>query len=546
MPARHIISAFSVIIIFLFCQPECFAAKKQKESPEAESRHYYESALDSYMEGDFLGALNYCHLFMHIVSQNEDAISPASQSACLRILGNVHSCFKDYGKAIRYYSEGLALSRQADDQENIAKTLCNMAMAACYMRDSVQTVELMREMEKHPTADPFYDRFLKTEIKGLYERIFGDWKKSVSYMKEAYRLAEKGKISRRLRITPLSEIFQLYEEHGYTDSALMYLDEYNTLAEQNNAVNMMVEAQRGYMRIYATIPGQLAKVKYHQDKYFTLRDSVMDTEAFLRLSEQYETEREKKAKREIETLQFKVSKLQLSLTALLIAAMITIIALLAVRNSRRLRKAYSFVYKSNRDIAASKVRVQQHTSGTELTVSANAPADAPETDEPPLQRQNEKDSCTQATEKEAPDEEREEGPDREDEDIEDQTSRQLSMQTAEAIDSLADKIAQVMESTDVWLDPDFSISALASLVGANTKYVSICINDRYDKNFRSFINEYRIRTALRRMSDTENFGNYTIGAIAESVGFRSQTNFISAFKKVTGVTPSHYLKLAKE
>ncbi len=48
------------------------------------------------------------------------------------------------------------------------------------------------------------------------------------------------------------------------------------------------------------------------------------------------------------------------------------------------------------------------------------------------------------------------------------------------------------------------------------------------------------------MSDTENYGNYTIGAIAESVGFRSSTNFIAAFKKLPGVTPSHYLRLAKE
>ncbi len=103
-----------------------------------------------------------------------------------------------------------------------------------------------------------------------------------------------------------------------------------------------------------------------------------------------------------------------------------------------------------------------------------------------------------------------------------------------------------MESTEEWLDPDFSVASLATLVGVNSKYVSACINDKHGKNFRTYINEYRIQMALRRMSDTENYGQYTIGAIAESVGFRSSTNFIAAFRKITGVTPSTYLRIVQE
>ena len=41
-------------------------------------------------------------------------------------------------------------------------------------------------------------------------------------------------------------------------------------------------------------------------------------------------------------------------------------------------------------------------------------------------------------------------------------------------------------------------------------------------------------------------GNYTIQAISEDVGYKSSTSFILAFKRIIGMTPSVYQKLAKE
>jgi AraC-like DNA-binding protein len=82
------------------------------------------------------------------------------------------------------------------------------------------------------------------------------------------------------------------------------------------------------------------------------------------------------------------------------------------------------------------------------------------------------------------------------------------------------------------------------MVNSNTKYVSQIINETYDKNFRTYINEYRVKEARKRLME-EKYGNYTIQGIAESVGYKSSTNFILAFKKTTGITPSLYQKLVK-
>ncbi len=97
----------------------------------------------------------------------------------------------------------------------------------------------------------------------------------------------------------------------------------------------------------------------------------------------------------------------------------------------------------------------------------------------------------------------------------------------------------------VYCDPEFSITVLARLVGSNSKYVSQAINDSTGMNFRTFINSLRIKVARTRLAGNCEYENMTIQAISESVGFRSTSNFVLAFKKVMGITPSAYQKLAK-
>ena len=50
--------------------------------------------------------------------------------------------------------------------------------------------------------------------------------------------------------------------------------------------------------------------------------------------------------------------------------------------------------------------------------------------------------------------------------------------------------------------------------------------------------------ACRRLGDQEHYGHLTIAAIAKDVGFGSRSNFALAFKRVTGISPSDYLRQA--
>ncbi len=108
------------------------------------------------------------------------------------------------------------------------------------------------------------------------------------------------------------------------------------------------------------------------------------------------------------------------------------------------------------------------------------------------------------------------------------------------------RILEVMDSNLEIFSPDFSLERLAMLSGSKYKYVSQVINEHYQQNFNNFLNSYRIKEACKRMGDIEHYGNYTIEAISESVGFKSRSTFVSSFKRITGLTPSQYQRMARK
>lgn len=108
------------------------------------------------------------------------------------------------------------------------------------------------------------------------------------------------------------------------------------------------------------------------------------------------------------------------------------------------------------------------------------------------------------------------------------------------------KINDVMEDIAVISRNDFSLKMLADLIGSNTTYVSHVINDTYGANFKTFLNNFRIRESCKRLSDTEHYGNMTIQSVYEELGFTSAAGFIKAFKKNMGMTPSEFMRHSRE
>lgn len=106
------------------------------------------------------------------------------------------------------------------------------------------------------------------------------------------------------------------------------------------------------------------------------------------------------------------------------------------------------------------------------------------------------------------------------------------------------KVLAVMETSRDIYNIGFSINDLSALVNINPKFVSKAINVCYGNNFNQLLNEYRIREVTKLMREVD-IDNYTIEGLAMSAGFKSRTSFANLFKKITGLTPTEYIAMAK-
>ncbi len=86
-----------------------------------------------------------------------------------------------------------------------------------------------------------------------------------------------------------------------------------------------------------------------------------------------------------------------------------------------------------------------------------------------------------------------------------------------------------------------TIEDISDTLGTNTRYLSQIINEHYNVNFFTFINNYRIEDS-KAILLSEKGRLYTIEAIANMVGFHSKSSFNTSFKRNTGYTPTDFRK----
>ena len=105
-----------------------------------------------------------------------------------------------------------------------------------------------------------------------------------------------------------------------------------------------------------------------------------------------------------------------------------------------------------------------------------------------------------------------------------------------AIDQyLYDRCCRYMMERRPFLVPFFTLQDLANAVYTNRAYLSKTINRFSGKNFRSYVNYYRIMYAMELFRN--NMG-LRIAELADLSGFRSETSFLRSFKQVMGEQPS--------
>ena len=100
----------------------------------------------------------------------------------------------------------------------------------------------------------------------------------------------------------------------------------------------------------------------------------------------------------------------------------------------------------------------------------------------------------------------------------------------------------VFENSELFTRSTMSLPFLASHLGTNTKYLSYIINTHKKQDFKNYINDLRINYIIEKLKNEPKYQKYKISALAIETGFSTQSKFAAAFKKVTDVTPSQFLR----
>lgn len=121
--------------------------------------------------------------------------------------------------------------------------------------------------------------------------------------------------------------------------------------------------------------------------------------------------------------------------------------------------------------------------------------------------------------------------------ITEQLKYKSSTLTEEQQRAALEKLRNIMETEKPFLQSDFSMPQLAGRLKLSVHIVSQVINDGLGKSFFEMTAEYRVGAAKQLLKEQPNI---KIEEIAEQVGYNSKSSFNTAFKKITGKTPSEF------
>lgn len=103
-----------------------------------------------------------------------------------------------------------------------------------------------------------------------------------------------------------------------------------------------------------------------------------------------------------------------------------------------------------------------------------------------------------------------------------------------------ESLEQFMSKEKPYLDANLSIQELSQRVGIPVHHISFVLNQCMNKNFREYINAYRVQYFIDNYPSA--CDKFTLEAMALLAGFRSKATFYNAFKTQKGVTPTRYFE----
>ena len=481
-----------------------------------------------YMKGNYADALSAYFSGLRIYN---DCKAKHEGGRFYNNIANIYCVFGDYAKGLSYYKKGYEFCHKYGDKANAYKILANMTKVNIIKGNtsSARKYYKMSEEVKNPAdKENCYMSIFNFALILMTEK---NYREAINTCNDLLDYAVKNKMSPRYICSAYRELYKNYMSLGDRDSTLKYLRLCESTAVKHGILHVYLDVLVKYADFYDSVSNYKAASRYRA-RYQHEKDSIFNTNEFDAVkNEQTLYEMDKYDKyiaslnaREKERLQT-ISRQRLTIAGVtVVTAVIGVLLLLVYRQKGKIDKSYNDLFVINRDFVKQQEFTRQRmlelsnrlkSSEAELAALRASQEHSDGAGEAP-------DTAVATTADDA-----------------DGKNKTLAI-SEDMRRKLLDAVIDVMENSTEFCSSDFSLARLATLVGSNSKYVSLVINDTFHKTFKNYVNDYRIRLACLRMADTGTYGSYTLNAIAESVGFKSYTTFVELFRKVVGITPSMY------
>ncbi len=470
--------------------------------------------------GRYIEALEY---YTIAIEEAERCGNTKVYEACTSNIGTTYAIFRDYERAIFYFEKAYQSAAKSRNTNMVTVATTNLVGAYCKKGDTHRAKQYLQLQIQTPFADSHEQQFWVLYNQGSIALADNNSKACIYYMQQAIETVDNHHMGDSYKVNVYPQLAEAYRQLGQNDSTLVYYHKVLDLTHRSSNPEQVAIAYRALAQIYQQI-GQADSAACYQSLYIALNDSIFNQQQFNQAKERLISYENRVIDRTIGSLKNWIAML---IWGTLFFAMIVVIILLY---NRKLHAAQRLLVQRNEEL------IRQNEESKRLRASYIALI-APEHLTNMAIQQPEQDSTELVVEQEEAAEPLVEPPVK--------TVSKVSLLSDERKTILLKDITEVMDKTEVIADPDFNLAQLAKMVNSNTKYVSTVINETYNKNFKTFLAEYRIRYAIKLLTDSDHYGHLTHAAIGEAVGYTSQNNFTLAFKKVIGVTPSVYKKLSE-
>ncbi len=404
-----------------------------------------------------------------------------------------------------FSSDALDNTRKAFDVAVKAQEW-NVAVTSIY-----NMLDMMRNKSDIKLIEPDLERFKKLQLTDSVEmwqctRLFcqateayfsGQYSTALEYYNQMEATAQDVTTNRQQCIIKAMQqkAIVLAAMHRYQE-AIDCLQQVAEITVNHGMQSELIDTYHALAQVYAA-SGNSQKADLYDYKYLKAKDELIHKSHAEKLEKSRFLDEMRRVNEQVEEIQAKHERThQLLLMMSLIAAIILIALVLLVRSNIKQRNYIRHLYEKNVQLLDVKVADTPLTAQTGGEQEESAP-------------------------------------------------KYQGLLDQESKDRLFDQIKRVMDDMSIICKPDFSLQQLSDQVGSNYKYVSQVLNECYGKSFKQVLNEQRVREACRMFNDTERYGNLTIEAIAANLGFNSRSNFTVTFKRITGISPSDFMKMAK-